>query len=387
MGFVHNQGGWNEAFNLPLDLQPNTEPFCLAISWNATSGEAFYYLNGARYYKRTGALALAGSLVSTITLLGAFTTSGTKNWTGPIGYCALFNQELTEAQIAMLSNAQQFDPVAYDDGFTIVHLADAFQGPGSGNGTYWEIKSIAQWIVDNATKYNIKGVVYSGDVVEVVGTAASWAAAKVGFDILDAAEIPYHVTTGNHDYTDLPTRTKASFDTDYPQSRYTGHAWFNGDFYEASKSENAYWEFSYGGVDYIVIGIEVAPRAAVKSWLDDILAANTYKKIIIYTHYYMDQTGALDATGQDLWDNVIKGYDNVLLVCCGHYWLGNASRRTDNTNGGTPVHQMFLNGHSGYPYIRFVTVRPAAGKIEVQTFNPLYRRAWDDDDMQFEIDI
>jgi hypothetical protein len=110
-------------------------------------------------------------------------------------------------------------------------------------------------------------------------------------------------------------------------------------------------------------------------------------KVILSTHVFLDHTGVRVGSGVDVWNNVIKTHDNVLMVNSGHYFLANASHRTDNSDGGVPVHQMFLNGHSGYPFIRMLTVRPAAKKIMVQTFNPLFRKFWSDSGMNFDLDI
>jgi hypothetical protein len=258
LGISFNHNAWNNSFSLPLTLEPNAAPFCLALSWDSVGGLAKFYFNGACYHKISGAQALVGNLINTLTLLGASAADTPSQWwTGPLGFFALFPSVLTEAQIAILSQAQLEDPAVYNDGFSIIHISDTFQTPSAASGTYYQCSEIAQWIVDNASKYNIQGVVYSGDNVETVGTTAAWDAVKAAFNILDAAEVPYHTTTGQHDYTDQVNRIKASFDTNFPQATYTGHAWWNGDFYEGGKSENAYWTFSYDGTTYLIMQLEV----------------------------------------------------------------------------------------------------------------------------------
>jgi hypothetical protein len=364
-----------------------TTPFCTGWSWHGATGLVRVYLDGAKLITISGYSNYVGNISSSYLLAARAGTADSSYWQGPVGYLALFDKVLTDAQFAALAVTPLEAPVVYPDGFTIVHCADSFQTSTNWPSGRYEIITATQWVIDNAAKYNIQGYFYSGDIVETVGDATQWAGSKAGFDLLGATEIPYHVTTGNHDYTDLASRTKASFDTDYPQSRYNTHGWYNGAFYEANKSENSYITFTVGSKVYLIMSLEHQPRAAVKTWANGILTANPNANVILFTHDYMDGLGALSVTGQSLWDDVIKIHDNVILVCCGHYINGRTAHRTDLSNGGRAVHQMHYDGHDYRHYIRLITIRPAVNKIMVQTYEPVRQRLWNDTGMQFELTL
>src|SRR5262245_28537654 len=87
----------------------------------------------------------------------------------------------------------------------------------------------AQWIVNNRSSRNIQFVVHLGDVTNH-DVAAEWQTADAAHAILDAAGVPYGITTGNHDL--FPTSDVHSRDTllgqYFPPSRFSSKSWYGG---------------------------------------------------------------------------------------------------------------------------------------------------------------
>lgn len=156
-----------------------------------------------------------------------------------------------------------------------------------------------RWIKDNQARYNIQTVLHVGDVVNDGSIDAEWTIADAAFDMLDAANIPYIQAVGNHDYdngqTVGATRPVTKFNTHFGQSRYTGKSWWNGAFYEASHSENAYCTMTINGQDYLFLSLEFGARDAMITWANGIIAANPTKTVIIVTHSF---SACLPCNGQ-----------------------------------------------------------------------------------------
>jgi hypothetical protein len=251
-----------------------------------------------------------------------------------------------------------------------------------------------QWIADHAAAYNIQAVLHEGDVVDE-NLTFQWVNGDAAWDIIDAANIPYLVAIGNHDYDAESAqvgldRAATSFNAYFPQSRYTAHGWWNGGFYEAGHTENSYLLLTIGGTDYILLNLEFGPRDAVLTWANGLLTTYAARKAIIVTHSYMYIDGTRVGTGdqhnpkiyaggnlvandgEEMWTELVKLHDNILWVQNGHHIFGNAARRSDLSDGGTAVTQVFANwqevGAGGDGWMRLLTF--GGGRIRVQTFSP-----------------
>jgi len=273
------------------------------------------------------------------------------------------------------------------DEFSIVFLPDTQYY----SARYPELfRAQTRWIADNRTRFNIQAVLHEGDSVHG-NEAEQWANAGAAVGILDAAEIPYLIAIGNHDYdtfSDADRRTTA-FNAAFPPGRYTAHAWWRGGFYEAGHTENAYCLLSIGSVEYLFLSLEFGPRQVVIDWAHDILARYRDHWVILVTHsfLYIDGTrvspgdehnpkiyplGASANDGEDLWTKLVRLHDNIHWVQSGHHVGGNAAYRRDESRGGTAVHQVFANWqegpNGGDGWLRLVTF--GNGRARVQTFSP-----------------
>ncbi|MEP7359245.1 MAG: metallophosphoesterase [Anaerolineales bacterium] len=264
-----------------------------------------------------------------------------------------------------------------DTQFYSAHSPDVFLGQ-------------TRWIADNRARLNIQAVLHEGDSVDG-NLAEQWANAEAAIDILDAAEIPYLIAIGNHDYdtfSDAERRTTA-FNAAFPPERYTAHAWWRGGFYEAGHTENAYCLLTIEGAEYLLLNLEFGPRQAVIDWAHDILARYPDRWAVLVTHSYLyiDGTrvgpgdkhnpkiyplGASANDGEDLWAKLVSLHDNLHWVQSGHHIGGHAAHRKDEGRGGTAVAQVFANwqdaANGGDGWLRLVTF--GSGRARVQTFSP-----------------
>ncbi len=264
-----------------------------------------------------------------------------------------------------------------------------------------------QWIADQRARYNIQAVLHAGDVVDG-NDAPQWARAGAAIGILDAAEIPYLIAIGNHDYdtfSDADRRTTA-FNATFSPARYAAHAWWQGGFYAAGHTENAYCLLTIGGAPYLLLSLEFGPRQTVIDWANDVLGRYRERWAVLLTHsfLYSDGTrvgpgdahnpkvyplGASANDGEDLWTKLVSRHDNLHWVQSGHHVGGLAAYRRDASPGGTTVHQVFANWqthtHGGDGWLRLVTFGPSQARV--QTFSPTLGRVNADADHKFAVTL
>lgn len=259
-----------------------------------------------------------------------------------------------------------------------------------------------RWIAEHADQYNIQAVLHEGDVVEN-NRPEEWAAAASAWQHLEAAGLPYLVAIGNHDYdSNAPAdRAATAFNALFPQARYTAQRWWAGGFYEPGRSENAYLLL---GDAWLLLALEFGPRDAVLAWAADVLAAYPERRAIVVTHSYLYtdgtrtgpgdlanpklyQLGATANDGEDVWEKLIRRQANVVWVQSGHHEYSDGARRSDLSDAGTLVHQVFANyqnlAEGGAGWLRLVTFGP--GYARVQTYSPWLQALKADDVNRFEL--
>jgi hypothetical protein len=274
-----------------------------------------------------------------------------------------------------------------------IHLettADAQPG-GTPTGQPSTWKAQAKWIANNQATYNVQAVLFVGDVqISVSGeddlstdmpNAWNW-----GFSAIDGMNLPYLVSPGNHDYDNL--RDTTYLDQYIGYSRICQKPWWVG-YWDApgwppvtttpgtppapptgnpSKATEAI-RVDVGSRQLLVIALEYFPRQGALDWAGGIIAGNPACDVIILTHAYMLDSGALyDLTnGSPGPDNFwtpgattgtqlltwAQGFPNVHLVLCGHNVPSpilpttlNDAHRVDTANDGHPI----LGVYADYQY-------------------------------------
>lgn len=278
------------------------------------------------------------------------------------------------------------------EGFSIVAMSDSHMSL---------VAEMNQWIVKNKERLNIQHVLHLGDVIGIGSIPSNMTYADTSFGILDYSNIPYQICMGNHEYDSylVVDRADTGWLTKFPQTRYTSKNWWNGGFYDATHTANHYNIININGMDWLFMCLEFGPRDEVLTWANEILTANSTKKCILSTHcylysdntrvtgedhanpksktYYPDITGTIN-DGEDIWNNLVKLHDNIILVQSGHIvyppndvYL--SAYRSDVSNGGQVVHQTFANWQDAPTdyrgWLRVITIYPLSNSMKIRTYS------------------
>ena len=272
-----------------------------------------------------------------------------------------------------------------------------------------------KWLVDNRAKVNLKYVLHTGDVVNWGWLAPSqFTIAKAAIKRLSDANIPYALTIGNHDTAAVGWNGKPG-SSGYGGSAYSYNpeckvrlsaagcrsrllvrktAEFNeafpltsmknvGGAFEAGKVDNIYTTFEASGTKWLVLTLELWPRAAVVTWAQKVVASHPEYNVVIQTHSYLTASGGIEQTkggygatsGQYLYDNLVRNYANIKLVFSGH--TGNAARRVDTGLNGNKILSYLQTFHSKTTNpVRIVTIDPVKGLVTTRVIAPYTNETW-----------
>jgi len=252
-----------------------------------------------------------------------------------------------------------------------------------------------QWIADKKDSLNIPFVLHVGDIVNF-DNVTHYVNASNGFKILDNAKIPYVLCLGNHDTeavgvnsgsaasdvpgaTHLNLRKTTKFNTYFPVSRLMGQQ----GRYEEGKSDNAYYTFKAGGLDWLVVSLEFCARKEPVEWAGKVVAEHPKHNVIILTHYHLNGSGDIaernagygDLSPYEIYDMLIKKYPNILLVLCGH--TGSSTWRNDRGDNGNRIYQIlqdYQGENMGDGYIRLLEINPERGAITGKIYSPYNKK-------------
>jgi hypothetical protein len=214
-----------------------------------------------------------------------------------------------------------------------------------------------QWIVNNRTSQNIKFMMQCGDMMNF-NLDSQYAFMSEGLKTLDNASFPYATCLGNHDTaavrsdsgsaapgnvnTNLRNTTK--YNSYFPTTRYRAL----GGVYESGKIDNAWHTFSAGGLNWMVINLELWARTGAVDWAKTVVASHPNHNVIFLTHAHLnsnstiqqDNGGYGNNSPQYVFDQVIKQYANVRMVFSGHVgthtrWRRPRSARCRTSTGAT----------------------------------------------------
>jgi hypothetical protein len=244
-----------------------------------------------------------------------------------------------------------------------------------------------EWIVANRQARNIRFVVHVGDVVEWPSRVSDWERGTAAMARLNGV-VPYTVGVGNHDFDawacNPPTscdpnqaiatdRSTTMFNRYFPRRLFAGWPSFGGSHPRGS-SDNTFFTFTAGGVDWLVLSLKYRPTDGELVWANRVIASNRDRQVILNTHEYQDGT-ARSAVGERIWNTVARRHRNVRFVLSGHYVAAGA--RVDVGDNGNTVHQIQADYQTySIPmvdensYLRLMAFDTRAGTVGVTTFSP-----------------
>jgi hypothetical protein len=238
------------------------------------------------------------------------------------------------------------------------------------------------WLVAHRQQLNLQWVLHSGDVQDWdTPDHQQWVSMSTRFAALAAAGIPFIASPGNHDTaavcpggsacpgadTSVTVRDTTLWNTYYPPS-YFG---FEG-LAEPGKSDNGYRTFTAGGLDWLVLSLELWPRASVVSWAQGVVASHPHHNVVVLTHMFLEGDGTVSQTNggygatspAQLWE-ALKGYPNVVMTFSGH--TGQVVSETMPAADGHQVGMFLQAMHAPDTNpVRIVTVDTGTGTITTQ---------------------
>lgn len=253
-----------------------------------------------------------------------------------------------------------------------------------------------QWLADNADQFEF--VLQQGDITDW-NAPEQWQVAQKAFNILDG-KLPYTFVPGNHDIgNNSDIRNTDNMNKYLPYEKYKKEPHFGGAF-EAGKMDNTWHTFKAGGMDWLILSLEFAPRNAVLEWANKVVEQHPKSKVIVNTHAYMysDNTRMTEGhiwlpksygigkdtgenavnNGEEIWDKLVRKHKNMMLVVSGHVLHSGTGTLVSKGDNGNNVYQMLANYQWGVEgaldgkngYMRILTFDPKLKKITVETFSP-----------------
>lgn len=288
-----------------------------------------------------------------------------------------------------------------EDSFTIAVAPDLQQEVLDGNDT--RLANRFRWLVDNRQELNLKCMLQVGDFMNWdTPDHIQYERASAAVKILDEAGLPFVFAIGNHDTqatggtpekpggsarpgnTHDNQRDTAIYNRYFPLARFT----MLGGVYEPGKIDNAWHTFQAGGLDWLVINLELWPRRGAVEWAKTIVEQHPSHNVVLLTHSFLRPTrggaqieqtngGYGDNSPQFVFDELVKPYPNFRLVFCGH--AGVHGYRLDRGEHGNAVYQFMQTYHdSATNPVRLFTIDTKEGSLKSRVFCPSIGKDKDD---------
>ena len=293
--------------------------------------------------------------------------------------------------IAPTHSAPIVSPSDGDGSFTIATYPDTQQETGTRAGSRFIDRT--KWLVAQAGVLDLRFVAHTGDVVNWDTDAhEQYVIAETAMDPLEEAGIPYQLSIGNHD--SLATGVGGSArdpGRTYEYQRTTttfNQFWKAADYgavtgaYEVGKVDNTLSTFSAEGSNWLVLNLELWPRASVVDWAENLIASHPSDNVMIQTHSFLNGAADIDGAGksatrwqygdsspQYVYDRLVGPYSNVKIVTSGH--VGTAASKVVTTARGNNVAYFLQCMHSNTNNpTRLSQINVGAGTIDTRVYAP-----------------
>jgi hypothetical protein len=247
-----------------------------------------------------------------------------------------------------------------------------------------------RYIVDRANggSDNIVFMAHLGDLTED-GLATEFGPVGNVFDYLDERHVAYSVLAGNHDVnssTDDQRGPTPYLDTMGPQ-RFKNSPSFTG---SDSTGYNTAHIFTAGGREWLLLALDWRTSSEGFAWANQVIKDHPSLPVILTTHEIATPTyddtiyplqygdpendAELSSYGQQVWDELINGNDQIFLTLNGHYWP--PGRATLKNAKGNDVHVHITNYQNRYyggaAMIRLYHFDLQRNVIDVETVAPWF---------------
>lgn len=257
------------------------------------------------------------------------------------------------------------------------------------------------WIKQNRDQENIVFVTHVGDLVQNRSQRPSeWKVADEALAVLDGV-VPYGIAIGNHDY-DSGDGLKKGIATMYlehfhPDRRFKGRPWYGG---ASPNGLNSCQLFSGGGIDFVIIHLEMAAPDDALAWAKGVLERYPARPAILVVHDYLL---GLDGVGRDprreyrpdgnsgeqIWNKLVCSSPQIFMVLCGHVGRADEYHQISTNQAGGPVLEMLVDyqrrENGGNAFLRIIRFVPAGREIQFRTYSPALDQFETDSNSQFTV--
>ena len=218
-----------------------------------------------------------------------------------------------------------------------------------------------EWLVAHRESLKLKMVLHTGDLLNWdTPDHLQYERASAALAVLDRAGLPYAVGLGNHDTAatmvggsaapgnvNANLRNTSTFNTYFPVARFKA---LRG-VYQTGKVDNAFHTFVAGGLDWLVLNLELWARTDAVNWARTVLRDHPGHNVIVITHSHLNARSAIEPTKggdgdnspQYVFDHLLKEFANVRVVFSGH--TGSHGYRKDSGARGNTIHQFLQCYH------------------------------------------
>lgn len=212
----------------------------------------------------------------------------------------LVTEHVIDKRYHISGNNEPYPDLAGKNNYTFVNIPDPqYQ-------TQYKpeiIDAQLEWIRDHADQLNIKMALCVGDLSQD-GTEREFRRADQSFSVLDAANIPYLVTNGNHD--------GEKFKEYFGKSRYRGMTGYQG---SGPSGISAYSIIRAGSYEYLFLSLpwwdeeepyEGSDLDIDREWILGVLRTHRQYPTVIFSHF------------NEQMDIYVKPFDQVFMTVRGH---------------------------------------------------------------------
>lgn len=269
-------------------------------------------------------------------------------------------------------------PTPTGSSFTVAVIPDTQQEVYRDNDTRFAERN--RWLAANRNSLSLQFVTHTGDLVSWdTASHDQFVRGSAAMKVLDDAGIPWSGTIGNHDTGAVcpggsacpgkkvweSVRDTTTFNQYFPVSRFPA---MRGEF-EAGKVDNSWSTFEAGGTKWMVLNLELWPRAEVVSWASSLVSSHRDMNVILATHSYLNADGSIygaadygKTSPQALFDRLVRPNSNIKIVVSGH--VGDTADREDVRPDGTKVVSYLGAFHSDITNpVQLLKIDTAAGSI------------------------
>ncbi|WP_432543568.1 LamG-like jellyroll fold domain-containing protein [Kineococcus sp. SYSU DK002] len=238
------------------------------------------------------------------------------------------------------------------------------------------VRATLRWLRENRTAQNIVFLAQLGDVTEHGSDDEVALAARVWDEELPVGgreDLPYSVLAGNHDVSGDDQRGPTPYLERFGPDRFRAMPTFGG---ASPDGYHTFHVFRAGGRDWLLLALDWRASAAGTAWAAGVLDAHPTLPVILTTHEFVaaDEAGAasLSEYGTTLWQDLVRGRDQVFLTLNGHFWP--VGRTVLVNDAGHEVHAHLTNYqdqyYGGAGTVRLYRFDLARGVVDVETISP-----------------